>query len=226
MSDRNEDGEFDEVAGDSDGASPNHDAPDDEAANEQDDPGRLDAIRRALGSIQPPEVPVTIPWEISIAGLLRSSFEIPSLVSRALGQLDRFGALRVAPTSIGIDKDDVEWAKVTAIRTRSLADALASSVIEREIERLTKLLPPAPGRKRLAGRVASVLRVAADAALQKVPGEAPNRRVVSEIDYRASLGRTRTLASGLVVTSVARRDSRRQRCHHPHGHQDGRGRRD
>jgi hypothetical protein len=37
---------------------------------------------------------------------------------KALGLLDRFGALRLGPESIGFDDEDVDWAKVVRIHTR------------------------------------------------------------------------------------------------------------
>ncbi len=179
------------------------DDPGDGHADGEPDEAEVGAIRRMLDGLTAPDIPVVTPWKISVVGLVQRSYNVPRVAAKALGQLDRFGALRITSTSLGIDDDDIDWGKITCIRTATLAEAFGDNVVDAEIKRLTGLLPKLlPGRSWIARKVAAVLKVAARSALTKAPGQAAQRTVVTGIDYRRSLGRTGTLAAGLVVTSV------------------------
>lgn len=157
---------------------------------------------RIFAAIAPPVEPIAATWEVSTVELIRRVYDVPSVAVRALGQLDRFGAIRIAPEFVGFDKEDVPWGKISTVYTRRLGDVLTNSALEREVERLRKTLPPVPGRKWVLEKAASALGELCRTALDKSGSEALDRGVVSEIEYRGGLGRKKTLAGGLVVTAV------------------------
>lgn len=173
----------------------------DEEERESDE-SRMAAIKAALASIRSPSIPVAEVWEVSVASLIQRAWNIPPVATRILGQADRLGALRLSPMAISMDKDEVDWSKITAVRTSPVAEALATNVLEREVERLTKMLPMLPGRKWLARRVTDLLHGLTTAAIQKSTSRDSTRHVVTEIEYRGTLGRAKTMSAGLVVTAV------------------------
>jgi hypothetical protein len=152
--------------------------------------------------LDPPSCPPSSPWEVSCAGLIRRNYKVPGLATRALGVLDRFGSLRLSASSVGFDNDDVEWLKVSAVRTRPLTEVLTESALEHEADRIRKLLPPVPGRKWAVDRATGLLSELTRVALDRSAKEGLARVVVTEIDYRASFGRTKTLTAGLAVSAI------------------------
>ena len=106
-----------------------------------------------LNNIEPPAAPVTEVWELSVAEIVRRRDEVPSIASRALGLLDRFGAVRLSPELIGFDDDDVDWSRVVSVRTLPVTQVLSQTAVDRELERIRKLLPPVPGRKWVLSKV-------------------------------------------------------------------------
>lgn len=136
-----------------------------------------------------------------MSALVRRRRDVPKLAGKALGLLDRFGALRLGPDSVGFDDEDVEWAKVVRVHTRPVVEVLTETAIRREMERVRKLLPPVPGRKWVLSKVGDGLERLAVAALD--PASRPeSRSVVSELSYRASFGRRKDLTPGLAVTTI------------------------
>ena len=75
---------------------------------------RLASLRSRLTTLAPPHIPLTVPWEFSIASMAASA-GAPKMVTRSLGLLDRFGAVRLTPDAVGFDSDDVSWDSITEI---------------------------------------------------------------------------------------------------------------
>lgn len=157
---------------------------------------------KILAAIDPPVEPLTSIWEVSAVGLVRRIYDVPSIASKALGQVDRLGAVRIGPDALGFDRDDVAWNKITVVRTRRMSEVLTDTALEREVERLRKTLPPVPGRKWVLEKVANALGDLCRSALDRAGSDALTRQIVSEVGYRGPLGRNRTLAGGLVATAV------------------------
>lgn len=155
-----------------------------------------------LSAIQPPTEPLTTVWEVSVASLLRRLFDVPPIASKAVGQLDRLGAVRIGPATVGFDMDDVRWDRITAVRTQQMTTVLTASALDRELERVRKVLPPVPGRKWVLDKASAALGDLCRTALDRSGSEMLDRQVVSEIDYRGALGRPRTLTGGLLVAAV------------------------
>ena len=92
----------------------------------------------ALTTIKPPEAPLVEPWEVSVAGIVKSMYDVPKVASKALEQFDRIGALRVTPTYLGFDNDDALWAKITVVHTRPLGDVLTETALRRKANDFAK----------------------------------------------------------------------------------------
>ncbi len=159
-------------------------------------------VSKVLASIEPPPNPLVSTWEVSAVGLIRRGYDVPSVAGKALGQLDRLGAIRIGPQYIGFDADDVEWDKITLIRTRRLSVVLTESALNREVGRVRKALPPVPGRKWALDKLSSTLGDLSRVALDRAGAESLDRVVVSELEYRGGLGRRRSLSGGFVVAAV------------------------
>lgn len=157
---------------------------------------------RIAALLAPPMEPLTEPWEVSTGGLIRRLYDVPAVASKVLRQLDRFGAVRIAPTLVGFDNKDVPWVKIRSVQTRPLRDTLTETALDREVERLRKLLPPVPGRKWVLERAAAALGELSRAALDRTAAESVNRSVVASIEYSGGLGRKATMSAGLIVSAV------------------------
>lgn len=155
-----------------------------------------------LDGIPPPSAPISEPWELSIGGIVRRGHEVPSIAGKALGLLDRFGALRLRPESVGFDDQDVEWSRLVEVRIRPIAEVLSQNALNREIERVRKLLPPVPGRKWVLTKLGASLGELTRDAMTRVNPEGCSRTVVSELVYRGSLGRTRQITGGVIVSAI------------------------
>lgn len=156
-----------------------------------------------LSSFEPPRVPVTEDWKLSVGVLVGRHPRTPGVVRKALGLLDRFGAVRLGPAEVGFDGDDVEWDKVLEVRTRKAFEMMTTQSLDREVNRIRELLPPLPGRKWVVTKAAEALTTIVLAALENSSEERLGDLVVpSEIVYKGLLGRRRTVSGGLFAVAV------------------------
>lgn len=154
-----------------------------------------------LAGLQMPSAPPAEAWSISVADVVQRSEGVPSGVSRGLRPLNRFGSVRLSPSKVGFDDTDVAWADVTGVRTSSILDLMTMVALEREVERLRRLLPPLPGRKWIIGRVLRVVQTLVSRATLQA-GVSGGQQVVSGIRYRGATDRETELNPGLVVASL------------------------
>lgn len=166
---------------------------------------------RALASVTPPAVPVGEPWKVSVGTLLGRHPRTPSLVRKALGLLDGFGAVELSQRRLGFDGEAIDWDKVIEIRTRNAFEVLTTSALEHDINRLREFLPPVPGRKWAVTKAAEALTTVMLGALEEdAVGRLDGLALPSQIVYRGLLGRERTLSGGsfavasLVIVEAAR----------------------
>lgn len=180
-----------------------HDSDDgDEGADLGDAAERASRWQHVLTTFSAPPLPIQQPWAISIASLVARVYKVPSIAGKALGQLDRVGCLRLTPEVIAFDNDEVEWEKLTVVRTRAVTDVLTETAVHREMDRLRKVLPPIPGRKWVVNRAADGVSQLSRIALEKAGGYRTTARIASELEYRGGLGRRRSLQGGIVVAAV------------------------
>ncbi|MGY1802962.1 hypothetical protein ACI78T_06750 [Blastococcus sp. SYSU D00922] len=145
-----------------------------------------------------PAAPATSHWELSVSALVSASGQVNPVARRALAVLDRFGRVAVGPLGIGLDDEDIPWSAVTALHTAPVSQVLTESALDRELERLLRVLPPLPGRSWVLERVGSVLGGLLGRALPT--DGALGAEVVTGADSRRRLGRTSTTSLGFVGT--------------------------
>ncbi|WP_435737351.1 hypothetical protein V5D56_01780 [Cellulosimicrobium sp. PMB13] len=120
-------------------------APPDEASPGADD---LVAawVARAISLYPRPTHPVAHEWDASVQGLVRTIPYVPRVATRPLGLLDRFGAVTVGPSQVGLDGADVDWDRVVEIRTEPAWTSLSAEALEVNLAQYLTFLPPVPGR--------------------------------------------------------------------------------
>lgn len=146
-----------------------------------------------------PSAPITEPWALTISTLLGRWDRIPLPAMRALSVLDRAGSISVSPLGLGFDQENIEWSRITALTLLPVSQSLSKAALHHEVARLSRLLPPIPGRKRLADRIGARLSDLATVAFDR---GAQGRLTVAEVAYRGPFGRTRRLPAGVFVTTV------------------------
>lgn len=164
--------------------------------------GSGDWLHAALENLEPPPAPLTEPWGLSLATLMRGSRDLPWAADKALGHLDRFGSVRIGPDEVGFDDFDVAWDNVVEVQTSTVVDHLSSRAIEHEVERLRAFLPPFPYRARVVRAVTQGLMTLSLAVLDRTLEQGPAARpIVSGLVHSRRFGRKHEVAAG-VSTSV------------------------
>lgn len=156
-------------------------------------------MRALLDTAPMPSAPVSEPWTLTISTLIGRWDRLPPQVIRMLSILDRAGSIRLTPMRVGFDDQDVEWGKVRELRMLPVSHSLSKAAFSHELERLSRLLPPVPGRRKFATRIGAGLAHLAGASLNR---EGDDRLVVSELVYSTTFGRTRVMTTGAFVTAL------------------------
>lgn len=173
--------------------------PDDVPADPTD-PAEQARFAAFLAKLEPPPYPLVAPWSLSVVDLLETRFSVPGAARKVLGQLDRFGAVRLDPQEVGFDSDEVAWSKVLEVRTAPAAQVLTRHAVEREAERLKAMLPPLPGRKWVVGKVTDLLTVTI-ARFRDEEADALGPQIAVDIVYKGRL-RKKQLEAGAVTAAV------------------------
>ncbi|NUR26203.1 MAG: hypothetical protein HOV83_10215 [Catenulispora sp.] len=145
-----------------------------------------------------PSAPAEEPWQLSLAGYLRQSTDLPALALKPLGLLDRYGEIAVSPAEVSFDGEDVPWEKVIRLEVRDVLDVVTDAALEREAEKIRSMLPPVPGRKWVVDHAMALFGDIAGSFL----GRARGGDVVSTVVYRGMLGREKTLQAGVFASLV------------------------
>ncbi|WP_119727740.1 hypothetical protein [Thermomonospora amylolytica] len=156
--------------------------------------------RWATATLDAMPLPGEEPWKLSIGGMLRRHPKVPRGAGRALGLLDRFGAIEFGPDGLGFDGEDVRWEKVIEIRTRTVDDLLLGPVSESVIDQVRDRLPPVPGRRWAVRQSVQTVTALVLAARQDLLEERPDRPPVPcEIVYLGRLGGVKRMEAGLFA---------------------------
>ena len=153
-----------------------------------------------LGKVVLPSVPAVEPWSLSLAELVGSSEVVPGPAIKVLSLLDSFGCIRVGPTGLGFDGTDVPWGDVREVRVAQLFELLTRTALEKEVERLRRLLPPVPGRKWVVGRALAMFQALVGRAW--ATSGSGSATAVCTVRYRSRFGRERELHPGIVAVLV------------------------
>jgi hypothetical protein len=179
------------------------DEPPDEAdeADEAEVAALADRFRSLVDSRRPPTGPIVEPWALGVGDLLAEIPKVPKRLHGVVRRLNRFGGIAVAPATIGFDGDDVDWSKVTEVRTRHVVDYLLGDAVQAQVERLP--LPWFPGRRRVLDALGkALLTITIATAKSQLDDRGLDLRVPAEVEYRGLLGRRKTLNAGVVGALV------------------------
>lgn len=161
-----------------------------------------------LGGLRMPSAPVAQLWDCSAAAVIAP--HLPRALRRVPHLLDRFGAIRLSHTDIGIDgTSPVPWSTVVQVRTRPLLDVIATTGGDNLGAQASRLIPPVPILARVARGGVSVIADRAAAAVLAIfsaalddPDHAGAAQVPVEVVHRTRLRRSHTMSAGLVSTAV------------------------
>jgi hypothetical protein len=162
-----------------------------------------------LGGLRLPSVPVDEPWDCSAAAVIAP--HLPRPFRRVTHLLDRFGAVRLSGTDIGIDgTKPVAWSSVLEVRTRPLLDVVATTAGDNLGTQAARLIPPVPVLARLArggvtvvaDRAAAAVLTIFLAALGDHPDQAGTTQVPVAVVHRVRLRGSRTMNAGLVSSAI------------------------
>lgn len=173
----------------------------DEHADASDVRELVEMFQQLLAKRRPPEGPIPGDWSVGIGDLLAEHPRVPKRVRGLVSKLNRFGGLAYSPQEVAFDGDDVEWEKVTEVRTRHIVDYLVGDAVQQQVENLP--MPWFPGRQRLLDALGqALLTVTIATAKEQLDGLDLNFRVPAEIVYKGSFGRTKELGAGVVSALV------------------------
>lgn len=158
-------------------------------------------VRDSVAAAPRPLLPWAGSWKCTLAGILVRRPGSPLLTIRPLTALDRFGALHLDTEQVGFDGEPLDWSKVSEVRLRDAFELLTTDALEREVDRIRRLLPPVPGRRKaltyLAENLATVLLAALDQG-----EDALGRAVVGEVHHRTLLPGKHVARPGLFAAAL------------------------
>ncbi|GAB1513727.1 hypothetical protein [Actinophytocola sp. KF-1] len=161
----------------------------------------VEMFQKLLAKRRPPAGPIPGDWSIGVGDLLAEHPKVPKRVRGLIVKLNRFGGVAYSPREVAFDGDDVEWGKVTEVRTRHIVDYLVGDAVQQQVENLP--VPWFPGRKRLLDALGqALLTITIATAKDQLEKFELDLRIPAEIAYKASFGRTKELSAGVVSALV------------------------
>jgi len=162
----------------------------------------------ALKPLRPGPGPATSRWGVGVGEIAAGLPGIPGPVRGLARHLNRFGSVVISPAGVEFDGDEVDWNRVTEIRTRRLVGYLFTDAITRQVDRLP--LWWFPGRALVLGAVTrTALTATALAADLRLDRGVFTVYIPADIRSKGML-RTRQMSPGvpaaLVLADPAVRD--------------------
>jgi hypothetical protein len=157
-------------------------------------------LRSLLESRRPDPGPVTGRWALGIGDMVADLSVTPGKLRGLVRKLNYFGGVAVSEDAVEFDGDEVEWADVEEIRTRSLIEYMFTGGMDTQIDKLP--LPWFPFRRKVVGVISrAALTLLLAAAKQQLEGGAMDIRIPAEVRYRGLL-RTRELTPGMLAAVI------------------------
>ena len=161
----------------------------------------VEMFQSLLARHRPPAGPIPGDWSIGVGDLLVEHPKVPKRVRGLIVKLNRFGGVAYSPQEVAFDGDDVEWEKVTELRTRHIVDYLVGDAVQQQVENLP--VPWFPGRKRVLDALGqALLTITIATAKDQLEKFELDLRIPAEVAYKASFGRTKELSAGVVSALV------------------------
>lgn len=172
---------------------------------EHADPSEVEELVRMFQQLiakrRPPAGPIPGDWAFGVGDLLAEHPKVPKRVRGLVLKLNRFGGVSYSPQEVAFDGDDVEWEKVTEVRTRHIVDYLVGDAVQQQVENLP--MPWFPGRKRLLDALGqALLTITIATAKDQLEKFELDLRIPAEVAYKASFGRTKEISAGVVSALV------------------------
>jgi hypothetical protein len=165
-------------------------------------------LQSLLERRRPDPGPVVGRWALGIGDMVADHPLTPDKLSGLTRKLNHFGGVAISEESVEFDGDDVKWADITEIRTRSLVEYLFSGGVDKQVDKLP--LPWFPFRRTVIEAISrAALTLLLAAAKQQLEGGALEIRIPAEVHYRGLLG-TRELSPGMLAAVVLADPSVRQ----------------
>jgi hypothetical protein len=170
----------------------------------------VEMFQQLLAERRPPPGPVADRWAFGVGDVFAEHPKVPKKLRGLVRKLDRFGGIEITRQEISFDGDDVEWERVTEVRTRHVVDYLLGDAVQEQVENLP--MPWFPGRKRLLDALGkTLLTITIATAKNQLERFDLDLRVPAEIEYKGAFGRSRELGAG-VVSAVVLADPAVNQC--------------
>jgi hypothetical protein len=157
-------------------------------------------LRSLLESRRPDPGPVTGRWALGIGDMVADLSVTPGKLRGLVRKLNYFGGVAISEDAVEFDGDEVEWADVEEIRTRSLIEYMFTGGMDTQIDKLP--LPWFPFRRKVVGVISrAALTLLLAAAKQQLEGGAMEIRIPAEVRYRGLL-RIRELTPGMLAAVI------------------------
>ena len=162
----------------------------------------ISALVDAVLSVPVPATLSPQPWKLGLADVVGAQ-GVPPAASRLLGLLDRFGSLALSDTHVGIDGQGVSWNSLQEVSLSPVRELLTGQAMQREVDRLTALLPRVPGRRWVVRQVADTLAAIAwvAARLDERGGDTLSRAVPAVLTAKG-LVRSSSITPGFFAVLV------------------------
>ena len=166
-------------------------------ATEDDDASWLQSV---LDSHRPEPGPVSGRWALGVGDMIANHSLTPRKLSGLLRKLNYFGGVAISEDAVEFDGDDVKWADMEEVRTRSLIEYMFTGGLDSQIDKLP--VPWFPFRRKVLGAISrAALTLLLAAAKQQLEGGAMDIRIPAEVHYRGML-RSRELTPGMLAAVI------------------------
>jgi hypothetical protein len=157
-------------------------------------------LQSLLESRRPDPGPVVERWALGIGDMVADHPLTPDKLHWLARKLNHFGGVAISDEGVEFDGDDVEWADVIEIRTRSLVEYLFTGGVDKQADKLP--LPWFPFRGKVIEAISrAALTLLLAAAKQQLDGSALDIRIPAEVGYHGML-RTRKLSPGMLAAVI------------------------
>lgn len=151
--------------------------------------------------VRPDPGPATQRWGVGVGEVAASLPKLPGLMRTLARQLNQFGSVVVSPGGIEFDGDEVDWSKVTEIRTRRLAGYLFTDAVTKQVDRLPVWRFPGRGML-LSGLTHTALTAVALASDLQLDHGVFTVYLPAEVKSKGLFGRTAAMAPGIPASLV------------------------
>ncbi len=153
-----------------------------------------------LKPLRPDPGPVTARWAVGVGEIAAGLPKLPAPMRRLARHLNRLGSVAVSPAGIEFDGNEVEWTRVTDIRTRRLVGYLFTDAVTQQLDRMP--LWRFPGRAVvLSGITRTMLTAVVLATGLRLDRGVSTVYIPADVHYRGLI-RAQQIAPGIPAALV------------------------